>query len=420
MNSIIVVGVNHTTAPVEMREKMALSTDKMREVTAVLHRYMGPNVVLSTCNRTEIYAVGEDPLKDSQKLLQFLSDYHHMPKGEFTARLYTYVHEEAIRHLFRVASGLDSMILGEEQILAQVRRALEISESNGAMRSPLAHMFRYALRVGKRARTETGISRYAVSVSHACVELAQKVVGNLANSTVLIISAGEMGKLTGKIVRDSGAKRILIINRTYERAVAVAEQLNGEAVPFSSLYRALVEADMVVSATGAPSFILDRNMVAEAVKQRGGRPLILIDIAVPRDIDPEVGKLENVCLYNIDDLQTFSQASLDERKREGLRVDTIIDFEVARAIRWWNNLKVVPTIVALRDQAEAVRSAEVRKTLRKVPELTVEERERLDAMTRAIVKKILHKPTVFLKDENRGHRHITLVEELFGLEGKIH
>ncbi|MBI4289634.1 MAG: glutamyl-tRNA reductase [Chloroflexi bacterium] len=419
MNSILVVGVNHTTAPVEMREKMALSTDKMKEVTEALQRYLGPNVVLSTCNRTEIYAVGEEPLKDSQRLLQFLSDYHHLPKWLLTSRLYTHVHEDAIRHLFRVASGLDSMILGEEQILAQVRRALEIAESNGNLRSPLSHIFRYALRVGKRARTETGISRYAVSVSRACVELAQKAVGDLSDRTVLIISAGEMGKLTGNILRDSGASRILIINRTYDRAAALADQLKGRAVPFADLGKALVEADMVVSATGAPTFILDRALVADAMKARSGKPLFLIDIAVPRDIDPKVGKLQNVCLYNIDDLQAFSQASLDERKREGLRVDTIIDFEVAGALRWWNNLKVVPTVVALREQAEAARKAEMKKTLKKMPGLTPEQHERLDAMTKAIVKKMLHKPTVFLKDENKGHRCLPIARELFGLDGKV-
>lgn len=419
MNEIIVVGVNHNTAPVEMREKMALSTDKVKEVVAMLCRFMGPNVVLSTCNRTEIYAIGEDPLEDCQKLVQFLSEYHHLPHGEFTARLYTYIHEEAIRHLFQVASGLDSMIFGEEQILSQVRRALEAAQSNGTLRSPLAHIFRQALRVGKRARTETGISRSAVSVSHACVELAQKVLGNLDNRTVLIVSAGEMGKLTGKIVRDSGASHILVTNRTHERAAALAAQINGQAVPFSSLNQALVAADMVVSATGAPSFILSHDMVAGAIKQRPHRPLILIDIAVPRDIDPEVGKLENVCLYNIDDLQAFSEASLEERKQQGMRVETIIDFEVARALRWWNNLKVMPTIVTLRNRAEAVRQAEMAKTVKKLPDLTAEQQERLEALTKAIVNKMLHMPTLFLKDGDRGHRYLPIIRELFGLEDSL-
>lgn len=416
MNGIIVVGVNHTTAPVEMREKMALSNEKMTEVMSRLNGYLGPNVVLSTCNRTEIYALGEDPLEDSQRLVRFLSDYHHLPKGEFTSRLYTYIHEEAIRHLFRVSCGLDSLVFGEEQILAQVRRALELAQSNGLLKSPLAHIFRHALRVGKRARTETGISHYAVSVSHACVELAQKVVGNLAQCTVLIISAGEMGKLTGRIVRDSGAGRILVANRTYERAAVVAQQLKAQAVPFTELAQALVAADMVVSATGAPSFILSPQMVAEAVKERGQRPLILIDIAVPRDIDPEVGQLEGVCLYNIDDLQAFSQASLEERKREGVSVEAIIDEEVAHALRWWNNLKVMPSIAALRHWGEAVRQVEMAKTLKKLPELTPEQQERLEALTRAIVNKMLHKPTVFLKDGDRGHRYLPLVRELFDLD----
>lgn len=413
--NIIIVGVNHTTAPVQMREKMALSEDKMREVMGTLYRYMGPNVVLSTCNRTEIYALGEDPLKDSQKLVQFLSDYHRLPKEEFTSRIYAYVHEEAIRHLFRVACGLDSMILGEEQILAQVRRSLELAETNGNVKSPLGHIFRQAVLVGKRARTETGISHYAVSVSHACVELARKVLGDLANSTVLIISAGEMGKLTGKIIRDSGASHILVTNRTYERAVALASQLNGEAIPFSRLKQALIDADMVVSATGAPSFILGPEIIAQAASQRDGRPLLLIDIAVPRDIDPQVGKLPNVCLYNIDDLQSFSQSNLEERKQEAARVETIIDFEVAHALRWWNNLKVTPTIAALRDWAEAVRQEELEKTLKKLPDMPPEQRERLEAMTKAIINKLLHKPTVFLKDEDKGHRYLPIVSELFDL-----
>lgn len=416
INNIIVVGVNHTTAPIEMREKMALSTDKMKDVLAVLYRYLGPNVVLSTCNRTEIYSVGEDPLKDSQKLVQFLSDYHRMPRGEFTSRIYTHIHEEAIRHLFNVTCGLDSMIFGEEQILTQVRRALEAAESNGTLRSPLAHVFRQALRVGKRARTETGISRFAVSVSHACVELAQKVLGDLSDKQVLIISAGEMGELTGKIVRDSGANNILVTNRTYERAVTLANQINGQAISFSDLTKTLVNADMVVSATGSPNFILSRDSVADVMKQRAGRPIILIDIAMPRDIDPEAGQLENVCLYNIDDLQAFSQANLDERKREGLRVETIVDFEVANALRWWNNLRVKPTIIELRERAEKVRRVELKKTLKKLSDLTPEQQQRLDAMTKAIIKKILHNPTIFLKDEDRGYRYLPVLREFFGLE----
>lgn len=413
----VVLGINHTTAPVEVREKMALTKDQILEALGLAKRYVPQAAILSTCNRVEIYATVPEAEQGFEHLRQFLCDYHNLGVYDLSRYYYVYFDQDAVRHLLRVAAGLDSMVLGEDQILAQVRQALNLAEAAGTAGRPLSNLLREALRVGKRARTETLISHYSVSVSSVGVEKAQQVLGDLSSRSVLIISAGEMGKLTGKIVRDSGAQSIVVTSRTFQRAADLAARLGGQAVPFDRLVEAIAAADIVISSTGAATFVLGKATVARAMALRPERPLVIIDIAVPRDVEPEVAETNNVYLFDIDDLQSVSQASIQERQKEAVRAETIVDAEVPRLMKWWQTLKVVPTVAAIRQRAEAVRQSELDKTIKRLPDLSEEDQARLDAMTRAIVKKILHHPITRLKKNSKDDGYLETAKHLFNLDG---
>lgn len=414
---VVVVGVNHKTAPLEVREKLALGREQLDEALASLRQYVPQGAILSTCNRAEVYAGVDRPTTGSKHVQRFLYEYNRLTPEEISHCVYTYSGTDAVRHLFRVAAGIDSMILGESQILGQVRSASEQAEAAGALRFPLSNLFRHALRVGRMVRGETAISRNAVSVSAAAVVLAKKIFGDISQCKVLVISMGEAGKLTAKTLRDSGVAEILVTSRTYDRAVAMAEKLGGRAIPLHHMAAALAACDIVISASGSPHFVLEPPLVREAMSSRAERPLFLIDIAVPRDIDPDVKVISNVYLYDIDDLQTVSDNNLREREREVSKVEAIIDEEVAKFSLWWQSLKVVPTIAALRHQADAVRQAEVQKTLSRLRGLSEVDAARIDAMTKAIVRKMLHKPTVFLKGHKNGSEYANALRQLFDLDG---
>ena len=409
---LLVLGVNHHSAPVEVREKLAFTPKEVKAALGSLPGGVDGAVILSTCNRCEVYALSQDSSLPRDELESFLLHHHHLGREDLTSYLYAYSQEEAMRHLFRVATGVDSMVLGEDQIQGQVRQALDLALVVHSAPRPLSRLFRHALMVVKRARRETGISRYPVSVSHAAVLLVRQLLGDLASRTVLIISAGETGKLTGKIVQESRAGQVLVTNRTFSRAQALAETLGGQALPWAELPRALAEVDIVISSTGAPGFVLKPPQVQEAMAARQGRPLLLIDIAVPRDIDPQVKEIAGVGLYDIDDLQAISRVSLKERQQEAQKVEALVAEEVERARRWWQAQDAVPTIVALKDRAEAIRQQEVGKTLKSLG-LPPHGRERMDALTRAIVNKLLHHPLVHLK---RDPRYQEVVRELFDLQ----
>lgn len=405
------VGLNHRTAPVEEREKLAFSPQELPSALERLRQEFGAGVILSTCNRTEVYVTGPDDPAVGRRLVRFLE----AEKGAEVdpSRFYLLRHGEAVRHLFRVAAGIDSMVLGESQILGQVREAMAAATEAKALNGTLSRLFHAAISVGKRARSQTSIGRYAVSVSSAAVALARQSLGTLRDKTVLVISAGSTGKLAAKALAQSGASRILVTNRTYRRAQAVAEQMKGQAIPFSQLPGALTESDIVISGTGAETFLLGPEHIRPALERRNGRSLLLIDIAVPRDIDPAVAQLPGVHLYDIDDLQAVSEAGLRGRQREMRRVEAIVEAEVADFLEWWRSLDVVPVIAALRERAEAIRRQELERTLRRLPDLDGEARQRIEAMTRAIVKKMLDRPIARLKNGTDPGLYMEAIQDLF-------
>ena len=413
---IMVVGVNHKTAPIEVREKLALTSNQLESAHHLLTSYVSQGVILSTCNRSEVYALVSDSKEGAHGIGRFFSEHCGVSLDEFSSYLYTYLQEDAVRHLFKVSSGLDSMILGDEQIRGQVRQALKAALAGGSLKHPLLRLFQQALRVGGRVRNESEIGKYGASASRASIALAREAFGEIGACSVLIISAGQMGRLTTKAMRDSNVQQLTIISRTGEKATALAERFNARAATFDQLTECLADSDIVISSTGASGFILGLDEVREAMQGREHRPLLLIDIAVPRDIDPQVKSLGNVFLYDIDDLEAVSTPDPGEKQNKLSKVEAIIDSEVAKFMEWWHALEVVPTIIALRGKAEDVRQGEVNKNLGKMSELSEEKQARIDALTRSIVSKILHNPTVGLKDKNRGQRYQLMVEELFALE----
>ena len=405
------VGLNHRTAPVEEREKVAFSAEDLPDALNRLHAELGNAVVISTCNRTELYATTAGGAHEADRLLDALAAC----KGAQLHPRLTYFlsHDEAVRHMFRVACGIDSMVLGESQILGQVRDAMSAATQAGSLNGVLSRLLHSALRVGKRARSQTNIGRYAVSVSSAAVALARQTVGTLEGKTVLVISAGSTGELAANSLAESGVERILVTNRTPQRAAALARKIGGETVPFSRLPRALAVSDIVISGTGAGEFVLRPETVASAAADRNGNDLLLLDVAVPRDIDPAVRELSGVRLFDIDDIEAVSRANLRGRRREVLRVEAHVEDEVEGFMNWWRSLDVVPVIAALRERAERIRDRELERTLRRLPGLDDEQRERIEAMTRAIVKKMLDRPIARLKDGADTGLYMEALEDLF-------
>ena len=411
----LVVGLNHRTAPLEIRERLTVTKAQLPEALEAMGSRVSQGVILCTCNRSEIYTLGpEHHLKES--LDEFLVDYFDVALTEVDRYLYSYRHEECVRHLFRVASSLDSMIMGEGQILRQVRDAFDTAANANTVKGPLSRLFHQALRVGKRVRRDTSISRNALSVSRTCVELARRLLGDLGQLRVMVIGTGDAGKLAARALKESGVNEVVVTNRTYERAVELAHELAGEAVPFQDMSAILKDMDIVISSTGSPGYVLEAGMVREAMSFRPERSLCLIDIAVPRDIDPAAVQLNNVFLYDVDDLQAVSDTNRLEREREAQWAEEIVTDEVEQFLDWYRTLDVIPTITALRTRAEEMREREMAKLLRQLDhKLTSREVEAMETMTRAIVKKLLHSPTAYLK-EHRSPDKLQMARELFNLE----
>ncbi len=409
------IGISHRTAPVEVREKFSFSNGDVPEALAVLRSFGDGIVLLSTCNRTEIYVSSGQRLQEPHALLAMLARLKGGMPACPDAPFYMLAGEEAVRHLYRVAAGLDSQILGEAEILGQVRTAYVAANGAGASDGVTSRLFHGAIRAGRRARSETQIGHYAVSVSSAAVALARQTVGELQDKTVLVVSAGEAGKLTARALADSGIGRMFVTNRSLERAVELAATLGGQAVPFNHLPWALGQADVVISATGAPHPVIDVSLVNRAIAGRNGRALLLIDIAIPRDVEPDVADLPNVHLHNLDDLQDMTSENLEARRREVHKVEAVVDDEAKRFLDWFGSLHVLPTISALREQAEQIRTAELERTIGRLS-LSDDERRRVEAMTSAIVKKLLHTPIETLKQSTEGERYVEAVRTLFHLE----
>ncbi|MGB2712238.1 MAG: glutamyl-tRNA reductase [Conexibacter sp.] len=407
---ITLVGISHKTAPVAVRERFAFAAEELPEA---LPRLGGAAVLLSTCNRTEVYVTAHHPITSGSviSLLRELKDADDTPDEAF----YHLTDLEAAQHLFRVAAGIDSMVVGESEILGQVRSAFAAAGEAGTQNAVLSRLFHGAIRSGRRVRSETHINRHAVSVSSSAVALARKTLGTLECRTVLVVSAGGAGKLAARSLRESGASKLLVTSRTAKRAKELAGDLEGEAVPFSRISHAIEEADIVISSSAAPDYLIDRDAVGQAVANRNGRPLLMIDIAVPRDIDPAVREFEQVHLFDIDDLQGIVQENMGVRRREATKAEHIIEEELGRFRDWLRSRGVVPTVAALRSRAEALSQEEAARTLKRSGDFTPQQQRKIEAMANAIVKKLLHDPIDALKGDD-GERYVATVRDLFHLD----
>ncbi len=418
------VGLNHATAPVHVREQIAsahcIREEALGQLSAPLDGALFSEwLVLSTCNRTEVYAVASDRAR-GEAALQSLFTQHTTFAETSADFLYTFADREAVAHLYAVTCGLDSMIVGEFEILGQVRRAYLAAAERNSIGPILYHLFNEAIHVGKRAHSETAIGAGAASVAYAAVALARQQLGDLAGRTALVIGAGEMAQRAAKNLAADGACAVFVANRTPEHALDLAREINGRAIPFDQLPAALAATDLVISATAAPHVILDTAMARAAMEARRGRPLCLIDIAVPRDIDPHIAQIPHARLFNIDDLNQLVDANRAERERAAVQVRAIIAEEVEKLCRWYAERRAVPVIADLRERAEAIRAAELDKALRRLGHLNLSERDYnvIAAMSAGIVSKLLAAPTAHLKERVQngdGQVYLDTLRELFEL-----
>ena len=412
---VFCVGINHLTSPVEEREKLAFSPRELPDALSFLKERLQGVILLSTCNRTELYTVASSGDQSGRDLISLLNS----AKGASVIDDHFYVLQgaDAVRHLFRVASSIDSMIIGESQILGQVRDAFSAADEANTIDGILLKLFHSAIGVGRRARSETHIGRHAVSVSSAAVTLARNALGDLTGKTVLVVSAGGMGELAAKSLADHAGSRIIVANRTLKRAQELAEDLGEDvhATTLSDLPNALSLSDIVISGTSADGFIIGPDDVRPVMEGRNGRGLLFIDIAVPRDIDPSVSELRGVHLHDIDDIEAVTNDGWTGRLAEVDKVEAIVDTEVESFFDWWRTLDVVPVVAALRERAESIRRAELERTLKRIPNLDDESRERLEAMTSAIVKKMLDRPISRLKDGTDTGLYMEALQDLFDI-----
>jgi glutamyl-tRNA reductase len=417
---ILTVGLNHMTAPVEVRERLHIPEatlpvllERLGNEATVLER-----LVLSTCNRVEVYAVTTDLEVAQAAIPAVLAEGTQTPLSLFQDRLYHHHQEEAVRHAFRVAASLDSLVLGESQILHQMKEAYQMAQAQGVTGPILNTLMTRTLGVAKKVRTETGIGESTVSVPSAAIGLAKTIFGELKGRGVLILGAGEMAELAARNLKCEGVQAVLVAHRNFDRAAEMASRLQGRAVRFDQIRDELRQADIVVSSTAAPHYLLHRADVEELMRLRRNRPLFLIDIAVPRDIDPEVNDIDNVYLYDIDDLEGVVASHREARQHEAAQAELLVEREVASFQRWMNSLEVVPTIVDLRRQVEEIRKAELEKAMSRLQDLDPAQQEVVRALANGIVNKVLHHPTTELKRQsaNRdGHMYVNALRRLFGL-----
>lgn len=420
MLELIIIGLNHKTAPIEIREKLAFQESAIEEALTRAHSLsaLRENMILSTCNRVEIYAVSQEVEKTIGDLKSFLSIYHNLPLSLFEKSLYLLIGEEAVRHSFRVASSLDSMVVGEPQILGQLKSAYALATESKTSGLVLHRLLHRAFNVAKRVRTETRIGNSAVSVSSVAVELAETIFGSLEQRTALLIGAGEMCELAARHLLAGGVEKILITNRTYDRALSLAREFNGEAIPFDEMGEGLKKADIVISATDSPQFLIMHRQMSRLMKARRQKPIFFIDIADPRDVEPSVGDIENAYLYNIDDLQKLANENIKDRGKEAQKAEAIVQGEVMKFVRWYQSLEITPTITALKEKCEEIRKRELEKMLSLHPHLSEKERHSLEAMTSAIINKILHDPLTQLKlkdEEIMSDVYVDVLRTLFQL-----
>lgn len=408
---LALVGLSHKTAPVELRERLALADAAQRRLLARLleDERVFEAVIVSTCNRSEFYFVLNAEADAEQLFFEQVADEVGLTQGELREYLYILGGEPVVRHLFRVAASLDSMVVGEAQILGQLKDSYDLAFDCGATARVFNKLFRNSFEVGKRVRSETNIGSSAVSISYAAVELAKRVFDTLEGRRVLLLGAGEMSELTALHLQSSGCRQVLVANRTLARAEELATKFDGEALPFEERYEALKQVDIVVSATSADDYVIVRDELAPVVARRRD-PLFFIDIAVPRDIDPACASFPNVYVNDVDALDGVIAANLEERKREMPRAEGIVEEEIINFERWLEQMEVEPTIAALREQAQAIRAAELARAYKHLGDLSDEDRATVDKLTQSIVNRMLHGPTSHLREASDGRRGVAAVE----------
>jgi glutamyl-tRNA reductase len=421
MLDIVLLGLNHKTAPVELRECLAFSKE---ETFAALKSFqesavVGEAVIISTCNRVEVLIATEDKTNAVSTVKGFLSEFKHLPVSEFNQSLYIHEGEDAVRHIFRVAVTLDSMVVGEPQILGQIKEAYQMATVKKTSGVVLNKLFHRTFFVAKRVRSETGIGDHAVSISYAAIELGRKIFGTFEDKMVLLIGAGEMAELAVEHLIQNRVGDIWVANRTFENGVELAKRFKGQAIRFEEIPEALKKVDIIISSTGSPDYVISRDHVKQIIRRRRNRPLFFIDIAVPRDIDPEINRLTNTYVYDIDDLKSVIDENIDDRNREAIKGERIVDEAVISFRNWYESLEVIPTIVALRDKISRIADAETKKTLQNLKHLSDDDREAIARMMDAMTNKILHHPTVLLKS-NDWHQnkslYLDITRKLFELD----
>lgn len=417
---ILIVGLNHKTANVEIRERLAFNGPKLEEGILQLIKIDGIKEIalMSTCNRVELYTCVNNIHAASEGIKNFLANFHSMPRKDFENALYLYTESDAVRHIFRVASSLDSMVVGEPQILGQLKDTFDFALTKKTTGILLNKLMKKAISVAKRVRTETRIAENAVSISFAAVELAKKIFTDLAGKSFMLLGAGEMAELAARHLVNNGVTDVKVANRTYERGCELAKEFNGKPVRFEEFLQELVHTDIIICSTGAPTYVLHKEQMQKIMKERKNRPVFLIDISVPRNIDPELNKIDNVYLYDVDDLQGVVDTNIFERKKEADKAEKIIDEEVERFMRWMSSLDSVPAIIALRQKAEEIKSQEIEKFKNKFPDLDEEKIKAVQYMAGAIVNKLIHPPTAALKEDAEDRDElIAMIKKLYGING---
>lgn len=411
---LIITGVHQRTTPITLRERLAFPTATLPEALGALRSFVGEGLIISTCNRVEIYGIVGSEEHADQTLRRFLAGYKGLAPDDLAPYTFTYSGADAVRHLFRLAAGLDSMVLGEEQILGQLRGAVAAAEEQGLLGNMLHRLTQSALAAGKLVRTQTGIARARLSVVSVALDLARQRVGDLAGQRVLIVGAGRMAELALKHLEDERPRALSIINRSPERAQALAERFGARAWQCDELETALRAHDVVISCTAAPNVVIEPGLVARAMAGRAA-PLLLLDLAVPRDVAREVAALPDVTLFDVDDMQAVSEQNRAARAAEISRAEALVEAEQDRFMEWWATQQVIPTIRALRERAEAIRAAELERALARMPELSEREQAAISALSAAIVNKLLHQPITVLKDPESGTQMAQAVQTLFQL-----
>jgi glutamyl-tRNA reductase len=417
---IIVIGLNHKTSDVDVREKLAFNGEKLEQGLLGIRQLPGIDevIVLSTCNRVEIYSNVKDPEEAFDTIKTFLSDFHGLDSAALQRSLYLHQDRDAVKHVFRVGSSLDSMVVGEPQILGQLKDAFEFALEKKTSGILLNRLMKKTISVAKRVRTDTKIAENAVSISFAAVELARKIFTDLSEKSFMLLGAGEMAELAAKHMMSFGVKSVTVANRTFERGCELAKEFNGRAIKFEYFLKELVHSDIVICSTGAPAYLLHKEEVQRVMKERRQRPVFIIDISVPRNIDPAINDLDNVYLYDVDDLQGVVETNVMERKKEARKAEDIVAEEIDSFEKWISSLDSVPTVVALRNKAESIKKEEVERLLNKFPELGEKERKAIEHMASAITNKLIHPPTVALKEDVEDKDAlIATVRKLYALNG---